>query len=214
MTDVEPGDDERLCPQYWAVFSVGGSTGTYEVFYDRGMRVWRCTCRGSMFDPATPCKHIKRVRAHGCFGDGPNDFARVGMSICGKVPRMARRAGGRCRCGQPLFTPGYEGLPLKYSVMLGLSRPISDFELAELDQIWPGLRDAHARHWLVVPQTTIDNIQARLPEIQTQLGGVEERAAVIESVAETLAAGDRAEWERRQGVMTEINRSLELYRHQ
>ena len=35
------------------------------------------------------------------------------------------------------------------------------------------------------------------PEIQTQLGGVEERAAVIESVAETLAAGDRAEWERR-----------------
>jgi hypothetical protein len=67
---------------------------------------------------------------------------------------------------------------------------------------------------LVVPQTTIDNIQARLPEIQTQLGGVEERAAVIESVAETLAAGDRAEWERRQGVMTEINRSLELYRHQ
>ena len=109
---------------------------------------------------------------------------------------------------------GYEGLPLKYSVMLGLSRPISDFELAELDQIWPGLRDAHARHWLVVPQTTIDNIQARLPEIQTQLGGVEERAAVIESVAETLAAGDRAEWERRQGVMTEINRSLKLYRHQ
>jgi len=109
---------------------------------------------------------------------------------------------------------GDQGLPLRYSVMLGLSRPISDFELAELDQIWPGLRDAHARHWLVVPQTTIDNIQARLPEIQTQLGGVEERAAVIESVAETLAAGDRAEWERRQGVMTEINRSLELYRHQ
>src|SRR6185312_13305118 len=98
--------------------------------------------------------------------------------------------------------------------MLGLSRPMSDFELAELDQMWPGLRDAHARHWLVVPQTTIDNIQARLPEIQTRLGGVEERAAVIESVAETLAAGDRAEWERRQGVMTEINRSLELYRHQ
>jgi hypothetical protein len=109
---------------------------------------------------------------------------------------------------------GYEGLPLRYSVMLGLSRPISDFELAELDQICPGLRDAHARHWLVVPATTIDDIKARLPEIQTQLGVVEERAAVIESSAESFSAGDRVEWERRLGVMTEINLSLEPYRHQ
>jgi hypothetical protein len=105
MTDVEPCDDEPLCPQYWAIFSVGGSTGTYEVSYDRGLRLWRCTCRASMFDHATPCKHIRRVRAHGCFGVGPNDLARVGVSICGMVPRMARRAGGRCCCGQPLFAP-------------------------------------------------------------------------------------------------------------
>jgi len=36
---------------------------------------------------------------------------------------------------------GDQGLPLRYSVMLGLSRPISYFELAELDQIWPGTED-------------------------------------------------------------------------
>lgn len=104
------------------------------------------------------------------------------------------------------------GLPAKYSVMLGLSRPISVYELAELDRTWPGLGNANDRHWLVVPTTTIDEVQSRLPDLQAQLSGVVERAAVVKSAAESLEAGERAEWERRQGVMSEINKSLAPYR--
>jgi hypothetical protein len=89
---------------------------------------------------------------------------------------------------------GYEGLPLRCSVMLGLSRPISDFELAELDQIWPGLRDAHARHWLVVPRRR--STTSKLGFLKFRHSWAVSRSVPLSSsrVAESLAAGDRAEW--------------------
>ena len=104
------------------------------------------------------------------------------------------------------------GLPVTYSVLLGLSRPISAYELVELGAVWPGVTDASDRHWLVVPNTTIDEVQGRLPGLQNDLAGVEARAAVVQAASESLAAGEKAAWARRMGVVSEINKSLEPYR--
>lgn len=95
---------------------------------------------------------------------------------------------------------------------MGLSRRITVYELAELQEIWPGVTDAYEHHWLVVPEATIDEVRDRLPDFQAQLEGVKERAAVVQAAAEALAAGEQDELKHRLNAMSEINRSLAPYR--
>ncbi|BBZ43664.1 hypothetical protein MPRM_09450 [Mycobacterium parmense] len=78
----DPSSTTPRCPQFWAQFTVHGDVDTYDVMFEDVMgKKLRCTCPAFKFSGHTNCKHIDRVRAHGCFGDGPNDLASVGITM-------------------------------------------------------------------------------------------------------------------------------------
>ena len=108
--------------------------------------------------------------------------------------------------GKDALPSGDEGLPATYPVMLGISRPITAYELAELAST--DLAGTGDPMWLVAPQTTVDAVRERLPELQDLLERAAERASAVEHAAEALAAGEQDELKRRLGVLSDINRSL------
>lgn len=95
------------CPQWWAVFSMRGDSGTYEVLCDDPIRGgFRCSCKAWIFGGRTTCKHIDRLRGHGCFGSGPNDLDTVHVEITGENPNRATiPTGHRCACGEMMLAP-------------------------------------------------------------------------------------------------------------
>jgi hypothetical protein len=99
--------DQARCPQYWATFSVRGSAGTYDVGVDDPVRgTWTCSCKAWIFGGRTTCKHIERVRAHGCLGGGPNSLGSAGIEITGSNPmRASASTRRRCACGQLMRVP-------------------------------------------------------------------------------------------------------------
>ena len=99
-----------MCPQYWSVFAVPGSRGaSYDVWFDdpMGNRA-TCTCRAFKFSDRVSCKHIERVRKHGCFGRGLNDLGSVGITVQDMQPPQPYRrilTEERCPCGQMKWRP-------------------------------------------------------------------------------------------------------------
>jgi hypothetical protein len=55
-------------------------------------------------------------------------------------------------------------------------------------------------------------VRELLPELQEQLADIVTRARPVQHAAEALAEGERAEYNRRRQVMSEINIALESYR--
>jgi len=103
---------QARCPQWWSVFSVRGTTGTYEVCCDHVLRgTWRCCCPAHRRWPDTDCKHILRVLKYGCLVAGPgrvagrNDLGAVRVSITGLVPRLYNPTELPCACGEMMLAP-------------------------------------------------------------------------------------------------------------
>ena len=106
----------------------------------------------------------------------------------------------------------------KYTVVLGLSRRWTMYELAELVEdptaefFDPGV-DKYGDMWLGVKNTTVDHLQEQLPRLQALLAEIESKARVIEQAeavaGEVHAALQRAEFDRRRKVLSDINQSLE-----
>ncbi|MGO9155130.1 SWIM zinc finger family protein [Mycobacterium sp.] len=78
----DPSSTAPRCPQYWAQFTVHGEVDIYHVMFEDviGQKL-TCTCPAFKFSGHTHCKHIDRVRSHGCFGDGPNDLPSLGITM-------------------------------------------------------------------------------------------------------------------------------------
>jgi hypothetical protein len=104
-------------------------------------------------------------------------------------------------------------LPEKYPVLLGLSRRLTIYERADLiDDPSTGLLGTSDLMWLGIRDTTVDKVRVALPSLQQRLAEAETRSGVLqealEVTSEVLAVAQRAELERRQTVLQEINQSL------
>jgi hypothetical protein len=66
-----------------------------------------CTCHAFQYSDRTTCKHIPRVRHHGCFGSGHDDLCRVGVTVRETPSTPLRRIPTRklCACGQMKLCP-------------------------------------------------------------------------------------------------------------
>jgi hypothetical protein len=107
------------------------------------------------------------------------------------------------------------GLPASYTVALGLSRQITRYEFDEIVNASPdfasaglGLGHPDDRRWLTIPNTTIDDVQEKLPSWMELLATAVSRAAAVQEAADALQAGQREEFERRKKKLTEVNRWL------
>src|SRR6478735_2139818 len=103
--------------------------------------------------------------------------------------------------GEDALPSGGEGLPATYSVLLGMSRHVTAYELAEIASI--GLAGTGDPMWLIFPQTTVDALRDWLPELQDLLESAAERASALEQAGDALAAGEQDELQRRVGVMSD-----------
>jgi hypothetical protein len=102
----------------------------------------------------------------------------------------------------------------KYTVVLGLSRRWTMYELAELIEdptaefFDPG-EDKYGDMWVGVRNTTVDDLREQLPRLQALLAEVESKARVIEEAeavaGEGHAALQRTEFDLRRKVLSEIN---------
>lgn len=106
----DPASTAARCPQYWAQFTVRGDADTYHVtFEDVIGEKLKCTCPSFKFSGHTGCKHIDRVLFHGCFGDGPNDLASLGITM--ETDHLTfeskpARPLQQCKiCGEPMRVP-------------------------------------------------------------------------------------------------------------
>jgi hypothetical protein len=92
------------CPQWWMVIAVPGSTGIHQVVCDDiSAGILRCSCPALASD-RTPCRHIRLVLDHGCFGGGPNNLAQAGITVTGMHPtRGFHGTGQRCACGEQML---------------------------------------------------------------------------------------------------------------
>lgn len=96
-----------VCPQYRATWDVQGSAdNVYTVTLDGPS----CTCPAFKYsgEPGDQhCKHIDRVRAHGCFyspqaDPGPNDYTAYGIEVVDMDRNVI--AGAICPgCGQDMI---------------------------------------------------------------------------------------------------------------
>lgn len=118
------------------------------------------------------------------------------------------------RLGNDHLPSGDIGLPATYSVLLGLSRRLTAYEHAELVDPSIELVGTGDLMWLAAPQTTIEVVKERLPQIQDLLRDAVKRADPVEQAGEALAAGERDELQRRMILVGEINRSLAPFRSQ
>jgi hypothetical protein len=105
QTEAQP-----MCPQYWLVFAVCGSDGaSYDVWFDDPMeRRATCTCHTFKYSDRATCKHIKLVRDHGCFGGGPDDLRRFGVTKRDTPPPKPHNVietSECCACGQMMQRP-------------------------------------------------------------------------------------------------------------
>ena len=107
--------DRARCPQWYRVFSIQGSSSTYEVYSDDVLAgTWRCSCRAFEYcPPPKSCKHILCVTEHGCLAApgsaaGRNDLQRVRVTVT-DAPYPAERARERtrrsCTCGELMVAP-------------------------------------------------------------------------------------------------------------
>ena len=110
-------------------------------------------------------------------------------------------------------------LPEKYSLLLGLSRLLTGYELAELVNDAPvAFFNSGDLRWLGVADTTLDEFAQRRHELQQLLDDVVPKAAVIQQAVETTdqahAEAQRAEYQRRRTLMSDINKALRQEREQ
>jgi hypothetical protein len=110
-------------------------------------------------------------------------------------------------------------LPKTYSLLVGLSRMLTGYEIAELvDDESVSFFNSGDLLWLGIADTTLDEFAHRRREIQQLLDDVVPKAAVIQQAVETTdeahADAQRDEYERRRALLTEINNDLRREREQ
>ncbi|GAB3037303.1 hypothetical protein [Mycobacterium bourgelatii] len=104
-------------------------------------------------------------------------------------------------------------LPERYSLLLGMSRRITSYELAEVTaETSVSFVDSGDPRWLRLADTTLDEFAERRHEIQQIVDDAVSKAAVYQEVAETTgqahAAAQQAEYIRRRKLMSDINVAL------
>jgi hypothetical protein len=104
-------------------------------------------------------------------------------------------------------------LPERYSLLVGLSRLLTGYEIAELvNEESVSFFNSGDLKWLGIADTTLDEFAQRRHEIQQLLDDVVAKAAVIQQAVETTdqahADAQRDEYERRRTVMSDINMDL------
>lgn len=104
-------------------------------------------------------------------------------------------------------------LPERYSLLLGMPRPLTGYELAELTaETGMGFVDSGDSRWLRLADTTLDEFVARRHEIQQILDEVVPKAAVFQHAAEATgqahAESQQAEYFRRRKLMSDLNVEL------
>jgi hypothetical protein len=106
-------------------------------------------------------------------------------------------------------------LPASYSLLLGLSRRLTGYEIAELlDSTVMSFFNSGDLMWLGISDTTVDELAERRSEIQKVLDDVVSRASVLQQAIETTdkahADAQMVEYDRRRALMSKINKSLKL----
>lgn len=108
-------------------------------------------------------------------------------------------------------------LPERYGVLLGLSRRLSTYERALLldDPSLPFIGGDDLM-WLGIAEVTLDEIESKLPALQTLLAEAERDADALKQAAEVageaLAAAQQAEVQRRRETLNRINSALAIER--
>jgi hypothetical protein len=111
----------------------------------------------------------------------------------------------------PIKQSGYT-LPETYVVLFGMSRRLTPFEQTELfDSPASGFNQGDDYLWLE-RRTTLNEVRDHLDELQEVIAAAEMRAKALEEAAEAVDQAHlddlRAEMQRRQELLGEINRLL------